>query len=194
MKYFPYRRSPDGQGHFYFNDKIAALPPDRSNTTMTSPFTKSAAVPDIIWSSMKDVFDASISQLVKDIAKTLDKDPAPLLQAVKANKNPIYIFDESAPSEIDMRCSFLCQRPSAPLFCQPCGRPILWSSGLSPGTERCAEHAYASKMTYSLPTLYPLDTEEKYFANDDGTVFTTEYEAVGTYNRDTGRLTLFAVE
>jgi len=159
---------------------------------MATPFAKTLGVPDIIWSSMKDVLDASIVQLVKDIAKTLDKDPAPLLQAVKANKNLVYIFDESAPSEIDMRCPFICQRPSAPLFCQPCGRPILWSSGQPCGTERCAEHAYATKVTYSLPTLYPLDTEEKYFVGDDGTVFNVEYEAVGTYHN--GRLTLFVVE
>jgi hypothetical protein len=161
---------------------------------MSAPFAKTIGVPDIIWSSMKDVLDASISQLVKDIAKTIQRDPAPLLQEVRANKTPIYIFDEASPSEIDMRCPFLCQRPSAPLFCQPCGRPILWSSGQVQGTERCAEHAYATKTLHSLPILYPLDTEEKYFAGEDGTVFSIEYEAVGTYNKETKRLILFAVE
>jgi len=163
---------------------------------MTAPFSKTVGVPDIIWSSLENVLDINISYLVKDIAKTLQKDPGPLLQAVRANKMPLYTFDESSSSEIDMRCGFVCQRPDAPLFCQPCGRPILWSSGLPAGSERCAEHAYAPKITYSLPVVRPLktDTEEKYFVGEDGTVYTITYEPVGTYDRDTEKLTLFAIE
>jgi hypothetical protein len=106
---------------------------------------------------------------------------------------PLYTFDESAPSEIDMRCGFVCQKPCAPLFCQPCGRPILWSGGFTIGAERCAEHAYASKVAYTLPLVYPLKTEtdESYFVGEDETVYTIHYEPVGTYNRDTRRLRLF---
>ena len=162
---------------------------------MASQLSRSVAIPDIIWSSMKEVFDANITHMVKDIAKTLNKDPAPLLQAIKSKKGSIYLFDESSPSEIDMRCQILCQKPAAPLFCQPCGRPILWSSGLTAGTERCTEHAYHSKVSYSLPVLYPLttETEDKYFVGEDDTVYSIDYTAVGTYDRDTSSLTLFTL-
>jgi hypothetical protein len=162
---------------------------------MATALSRSVAIPDIILSSMKEVFDANITHMVKDIAKTLNKDPTPLLQAIKSQKGSIYIFDESSPSEIDMRCQILCQKPAAPLFCQPCGRPILWSSGLAAGTERCAEHAYHSNVSYSLPVLYPIETEteEKYFVGEDDTVYNIEYKAVGTYDRDTCGVSLFVI-
>ena len=163
---------------------------------MANPLFRSVAIPDILWTSMKEVFDANIAHLVKDIAKTLHRDPAPLLQAIKSQKTNMYIFDESSPSEIDMRCPILCQKPAAPLFCQPCRRPILWSSDMPAGTERCTEHAYHSKVSYSLPILEPLDTEtdDKYFVGEDDTVYNTDYEAVGIYCRNTHKLTLFTVE
>lgn len=162
---------------------------------MATPFSKTVGIPDIIWSSLQNVLDVNISHLVKDIAKTVQRDPAPLLQAVRANKMPIYIFDEASPSELDMRCSFVCQKPETPLFCQPCGRPILWSSGLPAGSERCAEHAYRPRQGYSLPVVHLLNTgtEERYFLGEDDTVYTVDYEPVGTYDRDTKALRLFTV-
>lgn len=150
---------------------------------------KTIPVPDLIWTSLRGVLDANMQHMVKDIAKTLNKDPAPLLQEIK-KKVDVYLFDESSTPEIDMRCSFICQTPAAPLFCQPCGRPILWSST----SERCAEHAYHPKVAYSLPVLHPVKTEtDTYFVAEDDTVYTVDYEPVGTYDRLTKRLTVFTV-
>jgi hypothetical protein len=128
-------------------------------------------------------------RLAKDIATTLRQPEAPLLQALKQSPIRPYIFEASDETEIDMRCDALCLKPSAPKFYQSCGQAILWGGG-----RRCAEHAYSTKTTYSLPKLWRLkDQEEPYFVSEDDTVYNAEYEAVGHYNRKNSRLTIFKV-
>jgi hypothetical protein len=151
--------------------------------------TRGAPIPEVIWSSLESVLHANMYRLAKDIATTLRQPEAPLLQALKQSPIRPYIFEDSEDKEIDMRCDALCLKPSAPKFYQPCGQAILWGDG-----RRCAEHAYSIKTTYSLPKLWRLkDQEEPYFVSEDDTVYNTEYEAVGRYNRNSGLLTIFKV-
>ena len=157
---------------------------------MSSPFTLGAPIPAILWSSLEDVLEANMRRLVKNIAGALRQPHEPLLQAIQAHKIKPYIFEGGDDKEVDMRCTFLCQKPAAPLFCQPCGQPVLWSAD----TSRCAEHAYSKVGRASLPVLRPIEGEEEpLFVSEDDTVYNIYYEALGTYNRGAERLTLFRV-
>lgn len=145
--------------------------------------TRGAPIPGVIWNSLEAVLHANMYRLAKDIATTLRKPEAPLLQALKQEPVRPYIFEADDDTEIDARCNMLCLKPDMPKFCQPCRQPILWGSG-----QRCAEHAYSSRQP-SLPRLQPL--QGGYFVSEDDTVYNIEYEVVGRYNRDTGRLLRF---
>ena len=135
---------------------------------------------------MESVLHANMYRLAKDIAKTLGKPEAPLLQALKADPIRPYIFEESDPPEIDARCGFMCQKPETPLYSEACGRAVMW------GSKRCAEHAYKKPVAPPAIKLQALDTEEEALVvSEDGTVYNAEYEAVGTYNRVTERLVRF---
>jgi hypothetical protein len=50
-------------------------------------------------------------------------------------------------------------------------------------------------VTYALPKIQRLQhDEEELFVGEDDTVYNTAYEAVGVYNREAKRLTVFAVD
>ena len=146
---------------------------------------RGAPIPDIIWSSMESVLHANMYRLAKDIAKTLGKPEAPLLEALKATPIRPYIFEESDPPEIDARCGFMCQKPETPLYSEPCGRPIMW------GSKRCAEHAYKKTVAPPAIKLEALEGDEPLAVSEDGAVYNADYEPVGTYNRATERLIRF---
>ena len=134
-------------------------------------------------------------EMAKDVAKTINKDPTPLVKFVKTNAASFYLFDESHAPEIDMRCKYMCQKPVAPLFIQPCGRPIVWSNGIPNGTERCAEHAYSgTAKVFNLPSVQPLEADDEIlYVGEDDTVYNTSYEVVGRMNRETGSLFRFTI-
>jgi hypothetical protein len=159
---------------------------------MASPFTTGCPVPEVIWNSLEETLKANMIRLAKDIAVTLGKPDAPLIQALKTATIRPYIFEgcDKEDVEVDMRCEVMCQPPATPLFYQACGRPVLWSAG----TQRCAEHSYSAKQSYTLPKLQRLEHEEPLFVGEDGTVYTVDYEPVGTYSRETGRLRRFCVD
>jgi len=156
-------------------------------------FTRGCPIPEAIWNSLEETLKANMIRLAKDVAATLGKSEAPLIQALKSSTTRPYIFEgcDKEDVEVDMRCEFICQPPATPLFCQPCGRPVLWSAGV----QRCAEHAYSAKVNYALPKVWRLQHEdETLFVGEDDTVYNTAYEAVGVYNRAAKRLTMFVVD
>ena len=136
---------------------------------------------------MEAVLHANMYRLAKDIAKTLGKPEAPLLQALKADPIRPYIFEEAEQPEIDARCRFMCEKPETPLYSEECGRAILW------GSHRCAEHAYEKASALPRIKLQALEGEEPLATSEDGTAYNAEYEAVGTYNRETETLVRFQV-
>lgn len=159
---------------------------------MASVFTRGCPIPEVIWNSLEETLKANMIRLAKDVATALGKPEAPLIQALKSTTTRPYIFEgcDKEDVEIDMRCEFVCQPPSTPMFYQPCGRPVLWSAGV----QRCAEHAYSGKVTHNLPKIQQLEYEdEALFVGEDDTVYNTAYEAVGVYNRKTKRLTVFVI-
>ena len=152
-----------------------------------------APIPAILWSSLEDVLSTNMRLFAKDIAKTLGQPEGPLLQALQAEKIRPYIFEASEEKEIDMCCSVICIKPEAPLFLQPCGNPIVWTST----TKRCMEH-----LAYKPPTPpssllvlkrleYRIDDRPLY-VSEDSKVYTVDYTQVGIFMN--GHLTLFHVD
>jgi hypothetical protein len=160
-------------------------------------FTKGVPIPETIWNSLESVLEANMYRMAKDIAATLKKPDAPLLQALKKDKVRPYIFEEGeSETNIDMRCSFMCQKPSAPEFVQQCGQPILWSGG----TARCPEHSYQAQMKYSLPQVKRANLDEAnledvdaYFVSEDNTVYDIDYKPVGSYDSEKHQLRRFHI-
>jgi hypothetical protein len=155
--------------------------------------TLGAPIPAILWSSLEDVLSTNMRLFAKDIAKTLGRPEAPLLQALQAEKIRPYIFEASEEKEIDMCCAVICVKPDAPLFLQPCGHPIVWNSR----SRRCMEHlSYKPPAApTSLPTLKRLEHTVEgaaLYVSEDSTVYIASGAAVGQYID--GILTLFMVE
>ena len=162
---------------------------------MQPTFTLGAQVPSMLWDSLEGALSANIHRLAKDIAKTLGREPGPLLTALKQKKVGIFVANESADRDIEMRCDYICRRPGTALI-MACGQPILWSENV----RRCPEHIYlagAARPT-GLTVLTRLsDTGSEgqplYYA-DDGTVYGADNVACGHYYPAAKRLVLFEVE
>lgn len=148
----------------------------------------------------------NIRRLAKDIASTLGTSDTPLLNAIlkspAASIKP-YLFEESEAEEkeVDMRCSYLCQRPDAPLFLQPCRQPVVWSApAAAEGRHQCcAEHLYLAAIPESkmrgLTVLTPLETsgdgDGPYYHTQDGLVYDATYKACGRYDQASKELIIF---
>jgi hypothetical protein len=173
------------------------------------PLQLAPPVPFLLWDTFEQALRTNIKRLAKDIAGTLGKSEAPLLDAILKNgKSAIrpYIFEEadSDDIEVDMRCDFMCQRPDAPLFLQPCRQPVVWTAATMPNKKvhRCAEHLYSKseKIPGNLPILMPLEvatdsegTVTPLFVSNEGTVYDKEYNPRGQYDKERRTLVLFVV-
>ena len=161
---------------------------------MSSPFSLGAPIPSILWSSLEDVLSTNMRLFAKEIAKTLGRPEGPLLQALGAEKIRPYIIEASEEThEIDMCCGTICVKPEAPHFLQPCGHPIVWTSG----AKRCMEHLShrPTATPSSLPVLKRLEhrlDDEPLYVSEDSTVYTAQNSPVGQFVD--GVLTLFCVE
>lgn len=176
-------------------------------TTFANPFSFGAPIPALLWESIEGAMRANMRNLAKDIAATLGQPDTLLLEALRSTTVKPYLFDEcDQDKELDMRCSFLCQRPDAPSVIQRCQQPVFWSaaSGTTPHTHRCTEHLYATPMPRpaGLTRLHPLemdglDTEDSsysLFRTEDGSVVNGMGANRGRYDSDAKRLTLFVIE
>ena len=149
-----------------------------------------APIPAILWSSLEDVLGTTMRLFAKDIAKTLGRPEAPLLQALKAETIRPYIFEESDDTkEIDMRCQIMCQKPDAPAFIQKCCEPVAWTSS----SKRCLAHLSTKPPApSSLPIMKRLEHEPPLYVSEDATVYSADGIATGQFLD--GRLTLFCIE
>jgi len=161
---------------------------------MSAPFSLGTPVPSILWSSLEDVLSTNMRLFAKDIAKSLGRPEAPLLQALSAEKIRPYIFEASEETqEIDMCCDVISIKPEAPHFLQPCGNPIVWTSGV----KRCMDHLSHKPCAVpgSLPLLRRLEhraNDQTLYVSEDSTVYTARNVPVGQFLE--GVLTLFEVE
>ena len=123
----------------------------------------------------------------KDIAKTLGKPEAPLLQALQAEKIRPYILEVPEDAhEIDACCDILCVKPETPYFLQPCRNPICWTST----GKRCVEHLGQKSVRSTKPIVQRITHEgTPFYVSEDFTVYSAQNESVGFYRE--GKLTLF---
>jgi len=135
-----------------------------------------SAIPSILWDAFEEALQTNMLRLAKDIATTLGKPHHPLMEAIKKQKVRPYLVD-SANDEIDIACDYVCQRPDAPAFLQPCAQAILW------GYKRCPQHMYLEKEP--LPPFPFL----KRVRNDDETLFAIEDTLYDGENQAKGRIT-----
>ena len=164
-----------------------------------SPFTGlGSAVPSILWDAFEDALHVNMVRLAKDIAKTIGQPVQPLLDAMTTKKVRPYLFEATDDTrEIDARCDYVCCRPDAPLFLQPCGQPVFWGHTKS---LRCPEHLYCGDLVSqkrALPVLKRLEEseeiEEALYSSEDGTLYDKDYVARGQYDERTGSVYLFTV-
>jgi hypothetical protein len=148
--------------------------------------TMRVPVPELIWNCLEESLGAAMRTLAKDIAKTLGQPEAPLLNAIKIKKMIPYIVEETTDREVDMRCTYVCEKAGTRL-CQPCGQPILWSKGV----HRCPDHLHLEQVRYTLPTVEPIE-DTPYYSSNDGVVYSADYAPVGRY--ENGNLILFEVK
>lgn len=179
-----------------------------------APFQLAAPVPFLLWDTFEEALRINIRRLAKDIGATIGKSEAPLLDAIlkggKATIRP-YIFEEAGSDavELDMRCDFLCQLPSAPHFLQPCRQPVVWAAATAAAAQhhRCAEHLYsrAEKLPAGLPVMRPVIVEDgeaagaeagghaTLYVASDGLVYDADNILKGRYEADEKTLTFFEV-
>lgn len=176
------------------------------SSSLPPPFQLGVPVPSLLWETFEEALRANIRRLAKDIATTLGTPEAPLLNAILKNPSATvrpYLFEEdstlSGDKEVDMRCGYMCQRPDAPAFLQPCGQPVIWEGATK--HHRCAEHLYScvapTAKIEGLPHLIPLQTTEgetPLFRSEDGTVYDSHFEPCGYFEKETKTLILFEVE
>ena len=132
-----------------------------------------SAIPSILWDAFEEALQTNMLRLAKDIATTLGKPHHPLIEAIKKQKVRPYLVD-SANEEIDIACDYICQRPDAPAFLQPCAQAVFW------GFKRCPQHMYLEKEVHRFPVLKRVEiNDEPLFVAQDGMVYDGEYESKG---------------
>ena len=141
------------------------------NTSVGSP------VPSIIWDAFTDVLEANTLRLCKEVAQALGVSHLPLMTAIKAKKIHPYIVEMADDQrEIDMRCDFVCQCPTAPLYQQTCAEPIVWNASV----QRCPQHLYSKqKPRRALRKLRKIQDSDMYIS-EDGTLYDDSDTAIGS--------------
>jgi hypothetical protein len=182
-----------------------------TNERMTSPppnFELAAPIPSLLWDGLEQALKSNVRKLIREVATAVGQPDGPLQEAVLGKGCLIrpYLFEEANSMDLDpaMRCSYLCQRPDAPVILQECGQPVLWSAAAAADgrAPRCPHHCFSKGQgTTSSAGLTQSAPIEKGGTNCDDPLFATHYGAVydgtqcrGRYSKATGRLTLFEVE
>ena len=146
----------------------------------------SIPIPRVLWEALELTLTNTIRMITKDVAKALNKPPAPLIKALEGKIN-IHIADESEDTDSAARCNYMCQHSDTPAFLLPCGEPIVWRTSSVP---RCLAHLVSQPITAA--KMKPIQYGSTVLAvADDGTVYSGDGEAVAFYDGE--RLTMFEV-
>ena len=143
-------------------------------------------VPRPLWDALENVFTVKAKELIKDIAKTLQQPPQPLLEVFKANKPSFYIQEMEDPTGNKFECeALLCEHAVA----HRCRKPVLLGRKVCP-----AHSSWKMPTTQNKPELQRLDvgTAEVYFVDSLMNVYNVNFERVGTFQE--GHLVLFEIE
>ena len=146
----------------------------------------SYSIPKPLWDALENVLLVKSKELIKDIAKSLNQQPQPLLEAFRANQHTFFLQELEDPTENKFECeALLCQHAVA----HRCRKPVLL------GQKVCPEHiAWKMPSLLNKSELQRLDvgTAEVYFVDNLKSVYTANFERVG-YLEDE-QLVLFEIE
>ena len=148
--------------------------------------THSYPVPKPLWDALENVLMVKSKELIKDIAKTLKQPEKPLLDAFKAKKHTFHLVDMNDPTDDRFLCDvLLCGSAVA----HRCRNPVIM------GQTRCPDHEFMKQPCISnKPILQRIqtDTEDIYFKDNLGNVYTVDYELIGQLQDNT--FTLFEID
>ena len=143
----------------------------------------------IIHEAIEIAVQTQIRCLVKDIAGTLGKEPAPLLKSIGASKSiSYYSYSEPTDDTIDLserRCMHFIEVGKS--YITRCNEPIAWGSNRP---SSCLQHVLKpNRVDAKLPVLYLYD--DMYIDRVNGYVTNLKGEPMGRYIK--GKIILFEV-
>lgn len=148
--------------------------------------TTTCPVPKPLWDALENVLMVKSKELIKDIAKSLNRSEKPLLEAFKAKKHNFHLVDLSDPTDEKFQCeALLCTSAVA----HRCRKAVLF------GQRMCPEHEFHTQPSIgSKPVLTRLTTSEgeTYFVDSNTNVFSKDLVLVGRFKD--GQLTVFEIE
>jgi hypothetical protein len=141
----------------------------------------------IIHEAFEIAVQTQLRCLVKDIAGTLGKEPAPLLKSLGASKTiSYYSYSESADDNIDLsshRCTHFIEVGKS--YITRCNEPIVWGSNRP---SCCLQHLLKpNKVDAKLPILHLYD--DMYIDRVNGYVTNLKGDPIGRYMK--GKIILF---
>ena len=147
--------------------------------------TSSYPIPKPLWDAIENVLLAKSNDLIRDIAKTLNQPPRPLLDAFKAKKHTFHLVDTAESTQ--QECQAVLQEHAV---AHRCRKPVLL------GQQVCPEHQWWKMPTVSQkPVVRRVKTSEgeTYFVDSLQNVYTIDFERIGQLQED-NTIVLFEVE
>jgi hypothetical protein len=142
-------------------------------------------IPKPLWDAIENVLLAKSNELIKDIAKSLNQPPRPLLDAFKAKKHTFHLVETAEEGQTE--CQALVQDHAV---AHRCRKPVLL------GQNVCPEHQWWTMPAVSQkPVLRRLKTPEgeTYFVDSLQNVYTVDFERIGQLQED-NTIILFEIE
>jgi len=141
----------------------------------------------LLWESLESVLIAQSKELMRDLAKTLQKPEKPLFEAFKKECKNIFLVDLSEPTDEKFLCEALCIETEVALRCR---KPVVYGERFCPGHS----HWLFPSSLKEKPSLRRLKTPEcDYFLCElTQIVYSQHYERVGVFKDN--RILLYECE
>lgn len=145
--------------------------------------TNSYPVSKPLWDALESALMAKSRNLIVDLAKALNQEPKPLLEAFRAKKHSLHLVDISDPTEDRWQCEALV---TSKAVAHRCRKPVVLGSSF------CPLHEHDHAKTPEKPTLRRIVTDDNtvYFLDPlTQQIYTEEYARAGWM--EDGKLMLF---
>lgn len=136
-----------------------------------------------LWDALESAMLAKSRELILDVAKALNQEPKPLLDAFRAKKHTVHLVDISDPTEDRWQCEALLSEKAV---AHRCRKPVVL------GSCYCPLHEHNHTAVPGKPVLRRIVTEEGdvYFLDTlTQQLFTEEYQRAGWM--EDGKLMIF---
>ena len=136
-----------------------------------------------LWDALESAILAKSRDLILDLAKALNQEPKPLLDAFRAKKRAVHLVDISDPTEDRWQCEALVVGKAV---AHRCRKPVVLGSSFCPlhehTHEKISEKPVLRRIVTDDGTIYFLDTLTQQ-------LYTEEYQRAGWM--EDGKLVLF---